>query len=40
VRILVLTSDRPCSGAANPWADERRALWRRATDFVVCGPAT
>jgi hypothetical protein len=28
MRILGLTSDRACSGAANPWADERGDLWR------------
>ena len=28
VRILGLTSDRSCSGAANPWADERLDLRR------------
>ena len=35
VRILVLTSDRACSGAANVWADERRDLRRRATECGV-----
>jgi hypothetical protein len=44
VKILVLTSDRACREAANPWvdlwADERRDLRRRATECMVCGPAT
>jgi hypothetical protein len=40
VRFLQLTSDRTCSGAANPWADGRRDLRRRVTERVVCGPAT
>jgi hypothetical protein len=35
VRILVLTRDRACSGAANFWADERRDLRRRATECGV-----
>ena len=44
VRILVLTSDRACSGAANPWTvdprtDKQRELGPRATECVVCGPA-